>query len=394
MEAKRCILCERALTSDNNSAEHIIPNAIGGRKKVVGLICRDCNSDSGSKWDAELARQLESLSLLLGITRQRGKVRAQTFQTYSGGSICVNADGTMVLGKPEIQETTTGTTTRLRIRAATKKQVRQALEELRNRKYPQLHGLNMDDLLSTAQDQSYYSSDPMKIPSDFGGTRSGRSLVKSAIALVYDAGIDPRQCDLALDYLLKDGKEACFGYYCDSDTDLIINRPSRLPFHCVYVRGCSEHSTLVGYIEFYSLWRVVLCLSESYTGSDFTHVYAVDPIKGEELDIEVKLDLSVSDIREAYDYKLYDEAAFFDAISIVLSMVREIDFARAKDRATQDALETAFAITGAKEGDILTDEQLWDFAGIIAAELVPFIVTNYADHFPEALQPRLFNGHQ
>ena len=75
-------------------------------------------------------------------------------------------------------------------------------------------------------------------------------------------------------------------------------------------------------------------------------------------------------------------------------MVREIDFNRAKDRATKDALEAAFAITGAKEGDILTDEQLWDFAGIIAAELVPFIVTNYAEYFPEALQPRLFDEHQ
>ena len=394
MEAKQCILCEKVLTSDNNSAEHIIPNAIGGRKKVVGLICRDCNSDSGSKWDAELARQLEPLSLLLGITRQRGKVRAQTFKTHSGDSICVNADGTMVLGKPEIQETNDGTTTRLRIRAATKKQVRQALEGLRSRKYPQLHGLNMDDLLSTAQDRSYYSSDPMKILSAFGGTRSGRSLVKSAVALVSDASVDPRNCDLALDYLLNEGKEACFGYYYDSDKDLIINRPSRLPFHCVYVKGCSESSTIVGYIEFYNLWRTVLCLSESYTGSDFTHVYAVDPIRGEELDISVNIDLSLSDIREAYDYKRYDEAAFLDAISIVLSMVREIDFNRAKDRATKDALEAAFAITGAKEGDILTDEQLWDFAGIIAAELVPFIVTNYAEYFPEALQPRLFDEHQ
>ena len=297
----------------------------------------------------------------------------------------------MVLGKPEIQETNEGTTTRLRIQAATEKEIRRILEGLRGRKYPQLRGSNMDDLLSAAQDKSYYSSDSMKIPCAFGGAGSGRSLVKSAVALVYDAGVDPRQCDLALDYLLNEGKEACFGYYYESDKDLIINRPSRLPFHCVYVKGCSESSTIVGYIEIYSLWRTVLCLSESYTGSDFTHVYAVDPIRGEELVISVNIDLSKSDIREAYVYKRYDEAAFHDAISTVLSKVREIEFNRAKERAVKDALEAAFAVTGAKEGDILTDEQLWQFTGILAAELVPFIVGNYADYFPELAQLGLFN---
>ena len=38
----------------------------------------------------------------------------------------------------------------------------------------------------------------------------------------------------------------------------------------------SASSSLIGYIEFYSLWRIVLYLSESYTGDDFTHVYAAE----------------------------------------------------------------------------------------------------------------------
>ena len=282
----------------------------------------------------------------------------------------------MTLADPKIQVTTDRSTTTLRIKARTKNELKQILEGQR-KKYPQLRRFDLDALVSATQYRSYYSADPIEINGDFGGAKSGRSLVKSAVALVYDAGIDPRQCDLALDYLLNDGKEACFGYYYDSDKDLIVNRPSGLPFHCVYVRGCGENSTLVGYIEFYSLWRVVLCLSESYTGNDFTHVYAVDPIQGEELDIEVKFDLSMLDIREAYEYKRYDYTAFENAISNVLDIARKIDFERARNQAIQDAIEAAVINSGTKEEDILTDEQRWQFAGEIARGLMPFIIQNF-----------------
>ena len=96
MEIQHCCLCGKVLTSDNNTEEHIIPNAIGGRKRVVGFICRDCNSRSGERWDAELVRQLAPLCVLLGITRQRGHVSPQTFRTFSGGSVRINPDRTMV----------------------------------------------------------------------------------------------------------------------------------------------------------------------------------------------------------------------------------------------------------------------------------------------------------
>ena len=379
MEGAQCALCRRVVTSDNSSAEHVIPNAIGGRKRVVGFICRACNSESGSKWDAELARQLNPLSLLLGITRQSGDVPSQTFQTYSGDSFRVNADGTRTPAKPRIQATSEGTNTRLHIEAATRREFRKILEGL-GRKYPQLRSLDLDDMISTAEDRSYYTSDPMEIIGAFGGTESGRSLVKSAVALAFDAGVDPYQCDLALDYLLNEGAEACFGYYYDRDKDLVTNRPLRLPFHCVYVKGCSEDSTLVGYIELYSLWRMVLCLSESYTGDDFTHIYALDPQSGQELDLSISVDLSISDIREAYEYKRCNHEAFMDAISKLFDIVRDLDFNRARDQAINKAVEAAFANTGVKEGDILTDEQIGQIINDIVDGMMPFITHNMIPH--------------
>ena len=292
-----------------------------------------------------------------------------------------------MLAKPKIRVTTEGTTTSLHIEGATRRELRQTLKGLR-RKYPQLRRLELEDLISTAQDGSYYSSDPMGITCTFGGPESGKSLVKSAVALVFDAGIDPNQCDLALDYLLNEGKEPCFGYYYDNDKDLVINRPPRIPFHCVYVQGCSENSTLVGYIEFYSLWRIVLSLTESYTGPDFTHVYAVDPIKGEELDVSVNFDLSISDVREAYEYKRYNIMALTDAIANVLDRARKVSFNRAMERAVKNAVEGALTNSGVKEGDMLTDEQISDVSGDIAEGMMPFIIHHMGlnDHLVDVIR--------
>jgi hypothetical protein len=49
---RSCALCETAITAENDSDEHLIPNALGGRRKVSGFLYRDCNSRTGEAWDA------------------------------------------------------------------------------------------------------------------------------------------------------------------------------------------------------------------------------------------------------------------------------------------------------------------------------------------------------
>ena len=381
MVSGQCALRGCALTADNDTVEHIILNAIGGRKKVRGFICRTCNSDSGSEWDDELAEQLNPLSIHLGIKRQRGNVPAQTFPTASGQSVRVNADGTMTLAKPEVTVTTEGDTTRIHVSARSRKELRQALKGLQ-RKHPKLRDVDIDEVMLEAQENSYYSSDPIEIRPNFGDIRAGRSLVKSAVALVFDAGIDPSQCDLALDYLLSDDKEPCLGYYYERSRDLVVNRPAKLPFHCVHVVGRSAESTLLAYIEFYGLWRMVLCLSETYSGGDFSHTYSIDPVKGQELDITVNLDLSVSEIREAYEYKRYDETVFEEAICDVMDTVVETGFYSELGRVSEKAAIAAFAKSGAKEGDVMTEELATRLAEDIVAEMQPFIIHNLARPVP------------
>lgn len=69
---RTCALCNTALTKANSSKEHLILNAIGGRRKISGFLCANCNSSTGEDWDAALAEQLNPFSVFLGIQRERG----------------------------------------------------------------------------------------------------------------------------------------------------------------------------------------------------------------------------------------------------------------------------------------------------------------------------------
>jgi len=313
------------------------------------------------------------LSLHLGISRQRGEVPSQVFPTASGGSVQVKSNGTWTIGKPVTETTTDGDGTKIHVQARDKKELRSIMKGLR-KKHPQLRDHSLDDLTSTARDNPSYSADPIGIEVTFGGHKVGRSLVKSALALTYDAGVDPKQCDLALDYLKNENAEACFGYYYEGGNDLVVNRPGKLPLHCIYVVGSAVDSTLLGYIELYGFQRMVLCLSETYSGEDFSHIYPIDPIGGDELALSVNLNLSVAEIREAYEYKHFDEAVYLQAIVNVVETIQEIGFNREFARVYTNAIEAACTKLGIEEGDILTDESKREFASEVAEGMVPFLV--------------------
>ena len=64
---KICALCGCEITDRNDSEEHVIPQAIGGKLSVWGFICKDCNGRTGWGWDSVLSKQLNPLSLFFGV---------------------------------------------------------------------------------------------------------------------------------------------------------------------------------------------------------------------------------------------------------------------------------------------------------------------------------------
>lgn len=367
MSIKTCMLCHVEITEENDSNEHVIPSALGGRKKVSKFICKNCNSILGEKWDSDLAKQLNLMCLLFDIKRDRGNVPPQELETTSGSKVVLKPNGGMDLPKPAYSETQMGDDAHIKIRARSLKEARHILNGVK-RKYPHA---DTDALLSDAEVRSEYLSKMLKYNCDFGGQKAGRSLVKSAMSLVAESGVDVKDCEHAIKYLLNDDSEACFGYYYEKD--LIINRPEAIPLHCVHVKGDPVTKQILGYVEYFGIWRMIMCLSSHYEGGDFVNTYSINPIDGSHIDINVQLEFSSDDIRAAYDYKKIPRGSIDSACEKVLSAALERSFKKELNRVISEAFEYARANCGAKEGEIMTREHMTKFTDLFMKKFEPFI---------------------
>ncbi len=370
-----CVLCDKEITEENDTKEHLIPNAIGGRRKVKGFICESCNNTSGDDWESALAKQLNPLSLFFGISRERGEPPSQMFETTGGDKLKLNLHGSMDIEKPLYSETPleSGAGVQIQITARSLPEAKRMLQGVK-RKYPQV---DLNELLNNAKSESSYCSDMLKFNLSFGGHEAGRSIVKSALALAVSSGIPAEICVKATNYLRneEDG-EACFGYFYESD--LIKNRPEGTPFHCVSIKGCGKTKQVVGYVEYFGVQRVILCLSDSYEGDDISNTYAINPITGEELSLIVELELSNADIREAYDYKKIPEGTVEAAFHKVIPTGLKASFEKEKERVLSQAVKHAFENCGAREGEMLMPEHVDKLTELMMEKLQPFILHQFA----------------
>ena len=364
-----CVLCSTLFTKANVSKEHLILNAIGGRRKITGFLCRSCNSSTGQGWDAALAEQLNPLSLILGIQRERGTPPSQKFKTTTGEELELSHDGTLRPAKPHFSETKTESgTVQLQIMARTMVEAKHILGGVK-RKYPQI---DLEEVLKNLKPESRYPDGLMHFSLGVGGVKAGRSIVKSALALAVDAGVNPEDCDGALAYLANDAAEACFGFYYERD--LVRNRPERTALHCVAVRGDPSSGQLLGYVEFYGVHRMVVSLSDRYHGEPLYNCYAVDPIAGTELKLDVDLALSAEDVAATYRYEKIPKGSIEKAFEQVIPIGLEKSYQREKERVIDDAIDYAFKNCGAKLGEVLTPEHVRRLARLITEKMQPFLL--------------------
>ena len=387
---RTCGLCGTALTGKNSSREHVIPNAIGGRKCVSNFLCVACNSTTGAEWDDELVRQLTPLCTMLNVKRARGQNRPFVVETVSDRKLNLNPDGSMTIAKPLFEAQELAGKTAVKMHARTMRELKGMLSGLK-KKHPQI---DVNELMKQAEPVQEYSGEPYAIPLSVGGALAGRAMVKSCLAMVYDAGLTTDQCEEAKHYLLK-GEKPCFGFY--TKRDLVRNRPEKTFFHCVHVRGDPEQRQILAYMEYFGCLRFVAWLSRNYEGCAFSHRYAVNPVTGKELDLDIVLDINPADLTEIDDGEKVDYGVVARELGVLVGAWKEMDVDRARTRAIDDAIAFACAECGIREGDILSDEQAAQFARVVSGRMTPYLMhTILASRLTEndrrAIQQRLKAG--
>ena len=371
----KCLICDKeiiegsTIPEEMDSAEHIIPRAIGGRSKVKGLLHKSCNAKSGETWDAELANQLHPLSHMLQISRQGNDVSPINVTTSAGERITISLDGSLSLTKPVVEKTTgDGGVISYRIVARTMAEASRKLNELK-RKYPQV---DVDHILANIQEQASYLQGFVKFELGIGGDVSGRSIVKSCISMAFKSGIGLDFCEDAVAYIRDPGADPCFGYY--NATDLLANREPGMPIHCLAVHANPSSKLVLAYAEYFGIYKVISCLGRNYTGVEIKQCYALDPRNGSEEQVEVNLPFKVDDLERLYNYELVSGEATKASADAVLGPVMERKRAQEWDRAINQAVDRGFRTCGARPGDLLTEEHVTALCKTVAAEMAGYIL--------------------
>ena len=370
MRLTSCALCNRQFGSGGviHSREHLILNSIGGQKKVFGILCKICNDRTGAEWDAILADQLSFVTITVKVKRDRGKHPAVDAVTRSGQPIRLHADGHLTQPRTPPIETAENGGIRVTGRVSTIEEARVLFRGLK-RKYPKFDEAGAIDRLKL---ERTYISEPAVATVHIHGNASGRSIVKSAYVLAVHAGVMPENCELARDYLLGNDVKFCWWFYYDRD--LIANRPSNHLFHCVAVTGNPNTRQLLGYVEFFGAYRMLVLLSSEYEGKAFSTCYAVDPTTGQELTICPDLELSIDEVISTCNGERHYAEGMSAAINQLMAIAYPKTFERERERVIKEAIRAAIPQLGLAPDEGIGPEHVAKLVHLVMAEITPCIL--------------------
>jgi len=363
-----CIICKTPITPENDSSEHVVSSAVGGRLKVKDFLCKSCNSGAGQSWDAALAQQMHPLCHLFAIVRDRGDLPPLPIVTTAGEELTLLPGGGFALTDPKFERSPVAEGTGIQVKARSIGEARRILQGLK-KKHP---NLDVEAEMAKAEETISYPEGAVHHELQFGGTEGGRSMVKTAAAFARHLGIPTTACGIAAGYLRDELAEAPFGFYYASD--LVKDRPVGVPFHCVAVHGDPANGLLLGYVEYFGAVRIVTCLSETYDHPAVSGCYAIDPTNGRTFTLAVSLPFDRAEIAAIYAYERMTSQAMGAALDAVIGPAVKRNHAVGLQHAVEDAARYGLAHSGAKKGEMLTPEQAARVPGLVVKRFMPYII--------------------
>ena len=172
------------------------------------------------------------------------------------------------------------------------------------------------------------------------------------------------------------------GYY--NEKEVVLKRPPKTFFHCVHVQGDRKTGKVIGYVEYFGCYRIVVLLSDSYSGEVFSECYAIDPVVGEEIPLKVELpNFTSEEIQDICEFKKVSIEATLSALTTLIESYQEESLEREISRVSTDAVQYAFTNCGATPGERMTEEKINRFNTLLMERLAPFLLHQFVNpEFP------------
>ena len=289
---QRCVLCETLLVGEARTREHVIPASLGGKRRTVKALCRQCNSTTGHVWDAELDRQLLPASLLVFPhdhpcgRKQRLIAGAEGNDLILKGGIRGGAAG------PQARIKTEAGRTELHISAPTRKR---AIQEIRRLiKAGRLPADREEEFIASIEREEATTRVDFTEWGGVGGHFAWNSMLKSMVTAGLLAGLN--WLDMLSAVLLLRGSGRVGSCLIFRESPVRPSRAAQIPVrrHCVHVETDMEERLVWGYVEYFGTWCAVAQLGKCYMGPPTTWTYCVDPVTGEDLTEALQVDLTAA----------------------------------------------------------------------------------------------------
>ena len=281
-----CWLCETLLTEENQSQEHIIPAALGGKRTVSDFLCRRCNNSTGSKWDAALVESNKPMDF---IASSRVWQEAETPPEFDLGNranrhetVSEDKTRTMYRGGGDSVTWVDGQIRHVEIAAYSETQMQQIAEGIR-RKY----GISREKWANAEQRGKNRSEDHwiqtgimMNMP------KATQAMVKSMLALAYMVGVTREECRGVLEHWRTDNNL----YLGDLPEWEVLPAEESINLRFVAVSGSHETGALLGFTNLLGFMTMIMPLVFPYEGPPRNAVYAFNTKTGTEVDVSPRME--------------------------------------------------------------------------------------------------------
>lgn len=363
----KCYVCDIEIIADNETDEHIIINAAGGRLKSKEFFCKKCNTDFGETIDGVLAKQLNSMANMLMVKRHRGEPQPILGEKESTGEkYFLDVGGKPKSTKPTISKTVDGDKINISITARSEEELRQILTGIA-KKNPHF---DVEEAMKSAKWRQEYFDEALHFQDEVGGVEIFRAVCKCATNYYTYCKGDPTQIKHLIPYIKgEEAKEIVWLHYQDNLYELNPNES----FHIIHLAGNSKECILYCYVDYFNTHKYLVLLNDNYTGQDIKQTYFFDLINVTSIEREVNMNYNRETLLDFFtnkDAKPFERVQKSFNRSIALALKRQDDNQRGEliEQAIQNSLGKY------PEGEIITEQMINETVNEIMKNITPYLL--------------------